>query len=64
MESALVQLVAPGVRGIWRGFYRPFVPAGRGFYLGLAGPKVKVPAIPRAWGGGGMVTIDWRIMLQ
>lgn len=42
-----------GYGGIWRGFDHQFVPAGRGFYPGLAGQKVKVPAIPRTWWGFG-----------
>ena len=43
------------------GFYQQFVPAVRRFYLGLAGPKVKVPAIfPDL---GAMVTIDWCIRI-
>ena len=41
-----------GRGGIWRGIYQPLVPAGQ-IYLGLARPKVKVPAIPRTRGGSG-----------
>ena len=43
--------------------YHKFGIAGRGFYPGFKIRKVKSPAIPRPWGGGGgaVGTSDWCI---
>ena len=51
-----------GAGGHLAGFYQHFVCAERRFYLGLAGPKVKVPAI--AGPGRAVVTIDWCIFIS
>ena len=40
-----------GVQAFGEGIYQKLVPAGQGFYLGMARPKV--PAIPRTREGSG-----------
>ena len=46
-KIAGIWVYIPRCGGIWQGIYQPLFLAGQWFNLGVAWPKVKVPAIPQ-----------------